>query len=73
MPVSGNTRDEAYEIYGMMSRAIAADNPSSSVKTRAELGWSPRHRGLIEDISVGECLEQGVMFRNMPIAVPRSQ
>ena len=38
------------ETFGPFGPIFAADQPSSSVTTRAELGWTPTHPGLPEDL-----------------------
>ncbi|RIX30801.1 NAD-dependent epimerase/dehydratase family protein [Amnibacterium setariae] len=38
------------ETYGPIGPIFAADQPASSAFTRAELGWTPTHLGLLEDL-----------------------
>jgi nucleoside-diphosphate-sugar epimerase len=57
VPVVSMTPEEAQEHFGMMVRSVMADNPSSSLKTRDLLGWTPMHRPLIEEIKASESLK----------------
>lgn len=50
LPVYSKTVEEASESLGWFSHAISWDNPTSSEKTRKELGWTPTEIGLVEDI-----------------------
>ena len=38
------------ESFGPFGAVFAADQPSSSARTRAALGWEPTHPGLLEDL-----------------------
>jgi nucleoside-diphosphate-sugar epimerase len=38
------------ETYGPLGPIFAADQPSSSTRTREALGWEPKHPGLLEDL-----------------------
>lgn len=38
------------ESFGQLGPIFAADQPSSSARTRAELGWEPTHLGLLDDL-----------------------
>jgi nucleoside-diphosphate-sugar epimerase len=38
------------ESFGTLGPIFAADQPSSSAHTRAELGWAPRHPSLLADL-----------------------
>jgi nucleoside-diphosphate-sugar epimerase len=57
LPVETKTLAEAQEIFGVMARAVGADNPAASEVTKAALGWTPVQPGLLEDI-VGDLLPQ---------------
>ncbi|KAI1347624.1 putative oxidoreductase [Xylaria sp. FL0043] len=48
---------EALENFGQMAAAMEADNPSSSVKTRKQLGWNPVQPSLLEYLESEACLE----------------
>lgn len=50
LPVKGIGMKEASEAIGFFTRVVAADDPTSSDKTRKELGWAPGQIGLLEDI-----------------------
>ena len=52
LPVESKTTEEAQPLIGFFAHAINSDNPTSSEKTRKELGWEPKHIGLIEDIKL---------------------
>lgn len=56
MPIASKTPEEAQQIFGSMTVALTADNPTSSNKTREELGWVPVNKGLIEDLE-GDLLQ----------------
>jgi len=45
------TQDEAGAHFGFMAMFAALDMPASSTKTQAELGWTPKEIGVIEDLS----------------------
>ncbi len=36
--------------FGWIAAFAARDTPASSARTRADLGWTPRHAGLLEDL-----------------------
>jgi nucleoside-diphosphate-sugar epimerase len=38
------------ETYGPLGPIFATDQPSSSARTRAALGWQPTHQSLLEDL-----------------------
>jgi nucleoside-diphosphate-sugar epimerase len=38
------------ETYGPFAPIFAADQPSSSARTRQELGWEPKHPSLLQDL-----------------------
>ncbi|WP_062385715.1 NAD-dependent epimerase/dehydratase family protein [Demequina iriomotensis] len=40
------------EMFGPVGPVFAADQPSSSARTRAELGWEPTHPSLLEDLEL---------------------
>jgi nucleoside-diphosphate-sugar epimerase len=50
VPVVSKSPQEAVEHFGWFGRFAAFDVPTSSVHTRALLGWNPTQPGLIEDI-----------------------
>jgi nucleoside-diphosphate-sugar epimerase len=50
IPVVGKTADEANAHFGWLARFAAIDCPSSSQKTRDQLGWQPSRPGLIPDL-----------------------
>ena len=39
-----------------MALAFGADAPASSIRTREQLGWVPRHAGLLDDLAGGDYL-----------------
>ena len=50
VPVVSKSHAEAEAHFGWFARFAAIDVPTSSVKTRALLGWQPKEKGLIEDL-----------------------
>jgi nucleoside-diphosphate-sugar epimerase len=50
VPVVSKSPAEAEAHFGWFARFAAIDVPTSSVKTRALLGWQPKEKGLIEDL-----------------------
>ncbi|KAJ4301559.1 hypothetical protein N0V90_003652 [Kalmusia sp. IMI 367209] len=54
VPVESKTADKASEHFGMLAEVVGADNPVSSAKTREVLGWSPKQRGLLDDLENGK-------------------
>ena len=50
VPVVSKSQDEAAEHFGWFAQFAGVDVPTSSVKTRALLGWEPKEKGLIEDL-----------------------
>lgn len=50
LPVQSKTTEEAIPLLGTFAHAINLDNPASSERTQAELGWKPENLGLLEDI-----------------------
>ncbi|EEA23402.1 hypothetical protein TMatcc_002268 [Talaromyces marneffei ATCC 18224] len=53
IPVVSKPLDEAQTYFGFMAFALHEDNPTSSTKTRAELGWTPTQPTLLEDVETG--------------------
>jgi nucleoside-diphosphate-sugar epimerase len=47
------TDEEAPEALGFLAGFAGLDNPTSSAKTRALLGWEPTHPGWVEDLQAG--------------------
>ena len=50
LPVKGITPEEAASHFGWFAGFAAMDAPTSSDRTRHDLGWQPREIGLIEDL-----------------------
>jgi nucleoside-diphosphate-sugar epimerase len=50
IPVVSKSPEEAADHFGWFTRFAAIDCPSSSAKTRAQLGWQPKQPGLIADL-----------------------
>jgi nucleoside-diphosphate-sugar epimerase len=50
VPVVAKTPEEATNHFGWFAHLAAIDNPTSSLQTRALLGWEPKQPGLIPDI-----------------------
>ena len=53
LPVASVGPEEAGAYFGYLAPFVAADNPTSTARTRALLGWKPEHTGLLEDIEHG--------------------
>jgi len=51
VPVQSIKPEDAPAHFGFLAMFAGLDIPASSAKTRAELGWTPKEIGLIEDIS----------------------
>lgn len=49
LPVESRAVEEAAPALGMFAHVLALDNPTSSEKTRKELGWQPTRAGLVAD------------------------
>lgn len=50
IPSEGKSMEEAVKTVGFLAHVQALDNPTSSEKTRAELGWTPTQPGLLADM-----------------------
>jgi nucleoside-diphosphate-sugar epimerase len=50
VPVVGKTPEEAADHFGWFAHFAALDNPTSSERTREQLGWRPKEPGLIPDL-----------------------
>lgn len=50
VPVKSVTLDTAVEQFNFLAYALACDNPTSSQKTRDELGWTPAQPELLDDL-----------------------
>ena len=53
IPVVTKSLDEASNHFGWFAPFAALDNPTSSERTRALLGWKPKEPGLISDLEHG--------------------
>lgn len=53
VPVVSKTKEEAQGHFGWLVFALMGDNPTSSVKTREQLGWKPVQPSLLEDLKKG--------------------
>ena len=51
LPVQSIKQEDAFAHFGFLAMFAGIDMPASSAKTRAELGWTPKEIGLMEDIS----------------------
>ncbi|MGH9104538.1 MAG: SDR family oxidoreductase [Acidimicrobiales bacterium] len=60
VPVAAVAPEEAAEHFGFLAPFIGLDSPTSSVLTRARLGWQPAHPSLLED------LDDGSYFESLP-------
>ncbi len=50
VPARAITPDDAPAYFGWLAMFAGLDMPASSAKTQAELGWTPREIGVLEDI-----------------------
>lgn len=50
VPVVSKPSEEAADYFGWFAGFAAMDNPASSNRTRAQLGWEPKQPGLIADL-----------------------
>lgn len=57
VPVVSKSLDEAGNHFGWFAPFAALDNPTSSERTRALLGWNPKEPGLISDLEHGRYFE----------------
>jgi nucleoside-diphosphate-sugar epimerase len=57
LPVVSKSGEQYAEHMGWLGNFFAIDCPCSSEKTRAELGWQPTHRNLIDDLEHGTYFE----------------
>ena len=57
VPVVSKSPDEARDHFGWFAPFAALDNPTSSERTRALLGWKPKEPGLISDLEHGRYFE----------------
>ena len=53
IPAVAQTPEEAAAHFGPLAMFAAADRPTSSARTREQLGWRPAHRSLLEDLEHG--------------------
>ena len=51
LPVVSIPPEEASRHFGFFANAVSVDNPTSSVLTRKQLGWTPEGATLIADIA----------------------
>ena len=50
LPVVSKTQEEAADHFGFLGMFAGLDAPASAARTRKELGWAPKHPGLIADL-----------------------
>ena len=53
VPADSVAPQDAGERFSFLAGFVALDNPTSSARTRALLGWEPAHAGLLEDLEAG--------------------
>ncbi|KAF7977393.1 hypothetical protein HWV62_4015 [Athelia sp. TMB] len=58
VPVVSKTKEEAGAVFGFLGFVLPRDNPTSSEKTRRELGWAPEGPGLIADLAEGHYFDE---------------
>ena len=57
VPVVSKSPDEAAGHFGWLAHFVGVDSPASSQRTREQLGWKPKQRGLIADLDAGHYFE----------------
>ncbi len=63
VPVASKSGEEAADHFGWIGNFFAIDGPASSAQTREQLGWLPKHVGLIEDLECGTYFETATPHR----------
>jgi nucleoside-diphosphate-sugar epimerase len=53
IPLVALSPEEAAAHFGVLAPFVGADRPTSSARTREELGWRPNERGLLDDLELG--------------------
>jgi nucleoside-diphosphate-sugar epimerase len=53
VPVVGKTPEETARHFGWLAHFAALDNPTSSRRTREQLGWQPKQSELLVDLAQG--------------------
>jgi nucleoside-diphosphate-sugar epimerase len=53
IPLVSQSPEEAAAHFGPLALFVGTDRPTSSVRTREELGWAPHQAGLLEDLETG--------------------
>jgi nucleoside-diphosphate-sugar epimerase len=51
VPARGVSHEEAPQYLGAMAHFAQVNNPTSSARTKALLGWEPTHASLLEDLA----------------------
>jgi nucleoside-diphosphate-sugar epimerase len=59
VPVVSIDPEQAHGHFGFLGAFFALDAPASSRQTQEQLGWSPTHPGLIEDLELGHYFVSG--------------
>jgi nucleoside-diphosphate-sugar epimerase len=52
LPAKSISADDAGKFLGFLAGFAQLDNPTSSVRTREQIGWRPTHPGLLADLEV---------------------
>jgi len=52
-PLVAQSAEEAAAHFGVLAPFVSTDRPTSSTRTKKELGWHPHQRGLLEDLEAG--------------------
>jgi nucleoside-diphosphate-sugar epimerase len=74
IPVVSKSPEEAAEHFGWFAMFAGIDAPTSSARTRAQLGWTPEQPGLIADIDHPAYFAQPrTLEMEPPVGVSRQQ
>ncbi|KAK4497183.1 hypothetical protein PRZ48_011633 [Zasmidium cellare] len=51
VPAESKSPEEAFRVLGVLSNFVEFDNPTSSERSREDVGWEPNELGLLEDMN----------------------
>jgi nucleoside-diphosphate-sugar epimerase len=64
LPTASVAPADAGAHFGFLAPLVGLDNPTSSTRTQALLGWKPAHPGLLEDLALGHYFEAATTHRS---------